>query len=129
MPGPALPPKLPAQPVRLRFGPGARVVCNTGPDPQKKGSREIRWVAGTVLASYELPYKVLLDTGARVNAQTGTGRTALHEAATRGHASMAKALLDAGADVVSASDREPRRRERRGSERSRDRARARPRAR
>ena len=49
---------------RLRFEPGARVQCNVGRDP----SGSVKWSCGTVLSSYELPYKVALDEAGRVNA-------------------------------------------------------------
>lgn len=56
----------------LRFAPGARVVCNTGADPK---TGQPMWKAGTVLASYELPYRVCLDDGQRVNAPSDADRT------------------------------------------------------
>ena len=56
----------------LRFAPGARVVCNTGADPK---TRQPMWKAGTVLSSYELPYRVCLDEGQRVNAPSDADRT------------------------------------------------------
>ena len=43
--------------------------------------------------------KVLLKHGADVNAATALGHTALHIAAKRGHAEVARLLLDRGADV------------------------------
>eukprot|EP00967_Tisochrysis_lutea_P074052 scaffold99390_cov31-Tisochrysis_lutea.AAC.2 len=49
---------------KLRFAPGERVQCNVGKD----ASGTINWVSGTVITSWDLPYKVALDNGARVTA-------------------------------------------------------------
>ena len=43
--------------------------------------------------------RLLLERGARVNARSGTGRTALHLAAEEGHADVVRVLVDSGADV------------------------------
>jgi ankyrin repeat protein len=42
---------------------------------------------------------LLLENGAVVNALDYGGRTALHKAARRGHTTVAKMLLDKGANV------------------------------
>jgi len=49
---------------KLRFAPNERVQCNLGKDP----SGNTRWMSGTVITSWDLPYKVCLDNGARVTA-------------------------------------------------------------
>jgi ankyrin repeat protein len=43
---------------------------------------------------------MLLDHGAQVNLQTGTGATALFAAASRGHCQVVNMLLEHGADPL-----------------------------
>lgn len=47
---------------KLRFSPADRVQCNVGKD----GSGGVKWISGTVITSWDLPYKVALDNGSRV---------------------------------------------------------------
>ena len=47
---------------KLRFARGARVICNLGE----------KWAAGTVLANFELPYLVHMDSGQNVKAPQDT---------------------------------------------------------
>jgi hypothetical protein len=49
-------------PGKLRFSPVDRVQCNVGKD----GSGAVKWMSGTVITSWDLPYKVALDNGSRV---------------------------------------------------------------
>ena len=54
---------------------------------------------GAALKGYIKIVRVLLDTGADVNATDGAKKTPLHFAATKGHVDVAKVLIQNGADV------------------------------
>ena len=92
---------------RLRFGPGARVVCKVGQQP------EVKWVPGTIIAAYELPYKIALDSGGRVNAPQAGSHSPAPKTTTRGWPMAEPANGRAGEpESRRAGERESRRRPR-----------------
>lgn len=98
--------------AELLLGSGADAIVN---EPSRDGFLRINPLGSAVATTPGIPQpsddeavvlalvRLLVDHGADVSARRKDGMTALHGAAWRGHAAVAQALLDAGADPSAAA--------------------------
>ena len=77
----------------------ARFLLERGAKPEPAGGQPVLLAAAGTEEDDAAGVQLLLRHKARVDARDARGRSALHEAALAGHAGIAAALLDAGADV------------------------------
>ena len=76
----------------------AKFLLERGAKPEPAGGQPTLLSAAGCEDDDPAGVQLLLRNKARVNMADAAGRTALHEAATAGHAAIGRALLDAGAD-------------------------------
>ena len=84
----------------------ARFLLERGARAEPEGGQPALLAAAAVEDDDPAGVALLLKHKARVGAVGRGGRTALHEAALAGHATIAEALLEAGADPAARDDRD-----------------------